>query len=107
MVADITSHAHKYPAVSGTCATTNMKDFALIVKKSGGQTFGISGKYVLENVPPMEGCANRWRFDLSDGETLEVIIVAKEKKMIAVLAGHFLEVLKARVRRIGTSLSQI
>lgn len=84
-----------------------MKDFALILKNGDGQVFGITGKHILEQTPPLEGCSNRWRFEVTPGQTLEVIIVSETKTTLAVLAGHYREVLKAHVRRLGTTLSRI
>jgi hypothetical protein len=84
-----------------------MKDFAIIVRSKEGQAFGVSGEYILKHEQPMTGCTNRWQFQLPNDEILEVIIVSAQKKALAVWAGHWYEVLKSRVRRFGTNLSQI
>jgi hypothetical protein len=84
-----------------------MKDFAIIVRGDKGQCFGVSGEYILAHEKPAPGCTNRWLFQLPNEQVLEVIIVAQEKAKLAVLVGHYCEVLKAHVRRLGTSLSQI
>jgi len=84
-----------------------MKDFAIIVKSEQGQVFGITGLHIMKHEAPMIGCANHWRFQLSNDHVLELIIVDQEKKKSAVLLGHWLEVLKARIRRIGLHLADV
>jgi hypothetical protein len=84
-----------------------VKDFAVILRGESGQTFGVSGEYILQHEKPTEGSLNRYLFALPDGQTLEVIIVEHRKATAAVLLGHYLEVLKAYIRRLGMSLARI